>query len=184
MVLSLLAFLCSAVGITILYRAWQRKIRNYHGVALCGAWLLVALSIYLWSVAHGPEFGVCYAFITLALQSWALIALTRDKRVKENRTPQLPQQPLALTNGLQAIPKQALVLVTAVPLAGASAMLFTVVTTSLLPWQSVNIVALGIYTMPVIWGLAAYWACADSKLWRPALTFAIISAVAALIIYR
>lgn len=184
MVLSLLAFISSAFGIAILYSAWQRKIRNYHGVALCGAWLLVVLSIYLWSVAHGAEFGVCYAFITIALQSWALIVLTRDKRVKESRTPQLPQQPLALINGLQAIPKQALVLITAVPLAGVSSMLFTVVTTSLLPWQSVNIVALGIYTMPVIWGLAAYWACADSKLWRPALTFATIGAVAALIIYR
>lgn len=184
MVFSLLALLSSALAIAILYCGWQRKITHFHGAAICGAWLLVALAIYLWSVAHGPEFGVCYALITLALQSWALIAITRDTRTRAVRIPPLAPQPLAVINGLRAIPKQVLVLVTAVPLAGVCAMLFTVVTTSLLPWQKVNIVALGIYTMPVVWGAAAYWACADSKLWRPAITFITIGAIAALIIYR
>lgn len=185
MVLSLLGFLSSALGIAILYLGWQRKIRHFHGAILCAAWLLVALSIYLWSLAHGAEFGVCYAFITLALQSWGLIATTRDKRLKTSRKIQLPLQPLALSKqGLQALPKHLWILISAVPLAGVSAMLLTVVSTALLPWQKVNMVALGIYTMPLVWGAAAYWACADSKPWRPAITFVLVGALAALIIYR
>lgn len=184
MLLSVLGLLSSAVGVFILHRAWQRQIPKFRGAAISGAWLLVALSIYLWSLPHGAEFGVCYALITLALQSWGLIAFTRDSRRRRHREPAFKTKPLAMASGVRALPMQALLFVSAVPLAGLSAMLFTVVTTMLLPWDRVNLMALGIYAMPVVWGAAAYWAIADSKRWRPAATFILVSVIAALIIYR
>jgi hypothetical protein len=184
MVLSVLGFLSSAVGVLILHRAWQRQIPKFRGAAISGAWLFVALAIYLWSLAHGAEFGVCFALIALALQSWSLITFTRDSRRRHNGEPAFKPKPLALASGIRALPMQSLLFVSAVPLAGLSAMLFTVVTTMLLPWDKVNLMALGIYAMPVVWGAAAYWAIADSKRWRPALTFILVSVIAALIIYR
>lgn len=184
MLLSVLGFLSSALGVYILHRAWTRQIAKFRGAAICGAWLFVGFAIYLWSLAHGAEFGVCYALIALALQSWTLITFTRDKRRKSIREPNLKTRPLALTNGFRALPAQALLFISAVPLAGVSAMLFTVVTTMLLPWDKVNLIALGIYAMPVVWGAAAYWAIADSNRWRPALTFILVSVIATLIIYR
>lgn len=184
MLFSVLGFLSSALGIYLLYRAWQGQIHKFRGAAICGAWLFVALSIYLWSQAHGAEFGVCYSLIVVALQSWGLISFTRDKRRKGGNQPYFAAQSLAIGSAARALPVQALLFISAVPLAGLCAMLFTVVSTMLLPWDKVNLMALGIYTMPVVWGGAAYWALADSKRWRPALTFVLVSVVAALIIYR
>lgn len=207
MIWSVLAVLASASGLGILYMNWRRRMPRSRLITWVPAWALIFVSAPLWSFAHGLEFGVCYAVIALALLAWGLIGVSaatgaagaagagsskggnnganksagglacKSSNVVASMAA-LPVQSLNLRAGVQALPHQLWVFLVAVPLAGFTAIKVTVALTILLPWHAVDLMAFGIYAMPMVWGLAAFWACMDSKIWRPALCFVVMSAVA------
>ena len=191
MLITAVAFLLSMTGVIWLYAIWRRRaftLGTFRGLQVIAAWFLIAVAGWCWIHAYGAEFGVSYTLIVLALQAWLVITLTyKRKRLSQSAANQTqpPQRhtSLAFAYGARALPKQLLIALVAIPLAGLAAMLVTVVSTMLLPWENVNLIALGIYTMPIVWGAAAYWACADSKLWRPAISLILISLLTGGLIY-
>ncbi len=58
--------------------------------------------------------------------------------------------------------------IVAIPVAGAASVLASIAASSALPWKEVDRIALVIFVMPALWGVAAVWAAADSRILRPA----------------
>lgn len=161
--LSLVAFFIGLASLILLYYCWRKAKPVPYLVTL--SWLLALLSVVLWVLSHNLIFGVCFALIALSLQAWFLIALNSEKRAPKNEK-RLPRTSIHW-DGLKALPKHLGRAVSVVPLSGVSAMQLTTVTTGWLPWHSVNLMALGIYIMPLAWGALAYWSVTDTLWWRP-----------------
>lgn len=180
---SIAAFIGSAMAIGLFYRAWQSNLIAFKRIAKLGALVLMFGSFMLWVKQHGPELGICYGVVAFSLQAWSWIYFARqriDKDIKRVSLPfvgDLPQPRLAVC--VNALIKAA----ACVGLSAVCAMLVTVVWTTALNMSKVNQIALGIYTMPVLWGAASYWLCADSKLWRPICALSGLSVLSYLFIY-
>ncbi|MEC7632104.1 MAG: hypothetical protein VYA33_01460 [Pseudomonadota bacterium] len=183
MLLSIAAFLGSALAIGLFYRAWQSTQIAFKRIAKLSALLLMLASLSLWVTEYGPELGTCYAVVAFSLQAWSWIYLARQRISKDVKRVDLPFAS-GLTTPSTAIAFNALVkLLGSVFLSAVCAMLVTVVWTTALSMSKVNQIALGIYTMPLLWGFGAYWLCADSKLWRPVGVLSVLSALSYFYLY-
>ena len=181
--LSLAAFAGSAFAVGMFYTAWRTQQpatgRLMKGLAV----VLMLVSLWLWCYEHGPELGTCYAVVAFSLQAWSWIYLARQRISKDVKRVNLPFAS-GLTTPSTSIAFNALVkLLGSVFLSAICAMLVTVVWTTALSMSKVNQIALGIYTMPLLWGCGAYWLCADSKLWRPVGVLSVLSALSYFYLY-
>ena len=121
--------------------------------------------------------------VAFSLQAWSWIYLARQRISKDVKRVNLPFAS-GLTTPSTSIAFNALVkLLGSVFLSAICAMLVTVVWTTALSMSKVNQIALGIYTMPLLWGCGAYWLCADSKLWRPVGVLSVLSALSYFYLY-
>lgn len=180
---SIAAFIGSAMAIGLFYRAWQSNHIAFKLIAKLGALALMFGSFMLWVQQHGPELGICYGVVAFSLQAWSWIYFARQRIDKDIKRISLPFVG-GLTQPRLALCANALIKAAAcVGLSAVCAMLVTVIWTTALNMSKVNQIALGIYTMPILWGAAAYWLCADSKVWRPICVLAGLSALSYLFIY-
>lgn len=174
-----LAAFCDISGIGILYASWRGYWSRQFFVPM--AWLLLGLSCVFWIRAVGAEFGIAYTFLTIAICAWFVVGFNFKIRSRQLEKPRV--QALNLLPSNQAIVKNLLLFVLVVPLAGTSSIFLSVVLVHMLPLQDVNALVTGIVIMPVIWGLASYWACADTKPLRPGLALVFCGLFCALYIY-
>ena len=90
MLLSIAAFLGSALAIGLFYRAWQSTQIAFKRIAKLSALLLMLASLSLWITEYGPELGTCYAVVAFSLQAWSWIYLARQRISKDVKRVDLP----------------------------------------------------------------------------------------------
>lgn len=170
------ATLTCLAGIAGLFYSWRARQPKPRGLRTLG-WALLLASIALWVLAQPVEFGVTFALLVPALLAWSLILLQAKRRLPGPDT-ELEQRGFRWPSAA-ALGRQLLVLLISVPLAAVASTLVSIAVTDWLPWQKVNSLVLGVLFAPVLWGAASYWACADSKRWRPALGLMVAGLLAA-----
>lgn len=168
-----------AAGVAALYSSWRKLPLSGPWVVAAG-WLLVAVSLWSWVAGAGAEFGISYGLIAFSLLGAVLVLYNFELRERK----------LARSNGTRALTidprswgRHGLLLVAAVPLAGLASTLLTVWLASFLPWHPTDRMVLAVLLVPVIWGLAAWWACADSRPLRPVSVLGAAAVLPALILY-
>ena len=160
------ALLLSCAGLACLYGSWRRLplLGKHHTLTLVAGWGLLLLSAVCWLQVSPVEFGLPYFFLALPLLAWLLILCNYELRRHKIR---------AVNGGELVLPRVAtvgrhlLLFVIAVPLAAVAAAVFTTALVTLLPWKLGNALVLDMLLMPFVWGAAACWVCADSRLLRP-----------------
>ena len=90
MLLSIAAFLGSALAIGLFYRAWQSTQIAFKRISKLSALLLMLASLSLWVTEYGPELGTCYAVVAFSLQAWSWIYLARQRISKDVKRVNLP----------------------------------------------------------------------------------------------
>lgn len=161
-----IALCCTLAGTVLLFLSWRRKLLTLPFKVTTG-WVLQLLGLYFWTSYSGIEFGLIYSLLALSVAAWVLVVLNHEQRPSRHDTPEpgnTGQQ------GRWSVIRENLVLfIAAVPLAGVAAALLSVASVTPLPWSELNRWVLAVFTMPLLWGLLAYWACADSRPARPIL---------------
>lgn len=176
---ALLGTFLGAAGVAGLYSSWRKF--PLSGPLVVGlSWGLLAISLWAWCRSAGVEFGTSYAFLALSLLGGVAVLLNFEMRQRK-------QSRVYETRAVVVDPRSwwrhITLFLLAVPVAGVAAVFATVWLCSLLPWQAPNEMALAVLLAPALWGLAAYWICADSRPFRPALVMLALIAVPALILY-
>lgn len=172
------AMLVSLSGIGLLYACWRGLLRRrpLRVIALGGGWALQLVALALWTQAMGAEIGVSLGLLAMAPLAWLPVAVGASNGPANV----LLQPPVALRRpALPALVRQTVRALAVLALAGAAAALAAVAVTGLLPWQAANRFALAILLVPVLWGLGAYWICADIRWWRPVGVLACVLGVSA-----
>jgi len=176
---SLLGVALGASGVAGLYSCW-RKMPLSGPLVVALSWLLVAASLWAWSQASGVEFGVSYALMGFSLVAWLVLLFNYE--VRESK--QARSAPSAsVTVDSRSWGRHALLFVMTLPLAGAASIFSCVWLCSFLPGHTTDKMVLAVFLVPVVWGLAAYWAGADPRPARPALALLLAIAIPALSLY-
>ena len=174
------ALLLAVAGIACLFSSWRRlAIVKGRSATLIG-WLLLLLAIPFWSLALGLEFGLSYALLCSALLAWLTVFMNYELR--QGRQRDMTSVTLQLPNGT-ALGQHLLLFLLAVPLAGLASAFSTTAVLRLLPVQTGNALVATLLLLPIVWGAAACWVCADPKLHRPTLTLLTLLVVSTLLLY-
>lgn len=177
--LFLLACICSAAAAISIFQGWRH---SNAGWASAAGWLVALASILVWSLALGPEIGVCYALGVFACFVWVEIALTAEARRLVAAVAQRPfvamQRP-----GVRACLRHGTIFLLSVPAAGVIAMMSSVALVLYLPWSLTLKFAVAIFLYPVVWGVLSVWICAQDKLLKPALVNLGLLAFSALLLF-
>ena len=158
--------LAAGVGLLLVFAAWKR--RSAHGTLfkLVG-WGLLGASCWLFAAAYGGELGSVYFSLCVPLLAWLLVCWQADPQNANKRTPPRRRGGIPRPSA-PALRRQLARFVVVVPMAGAAIILATVWSSRWLPWQTVDRLALVMILAPALWGVAMFWALADSKPGRPA----------------
>ena len=174
------ALLLAVAGIGCLFSSWRGlSIASGRPVALIG-WLLLLLAIPFWSLALGLEFGLSYALLCSALL--ALLMAFINYELRQGRQRDMVSVTLQLPNGA-ALGRHLLLFLLAVPLAGLASAFSTTAAMLILPVQTGNALVATLLLLPIVWGAAACWVCADPKLQRPTLTLLTLLVGSTLVLY-
>ncbi|OFE13078.1 hypothetical protein PHACT_07945 [Pseudohongiella acticola] len=184
-----IALLLNGAGVGLLYLSWRDRADSKKW-RVPAAWALLALAMWVWTLASGVEFGVVQVFLVSAVLAWLLVLFNARKRSPDRAARrELSDRPaiassagLALPNA-SAFARQCWLFIVVVPLAGAASALATTALAQLLPWQQGDRLVLTLYAMPAVWGVACWWACAVPKSYWPALTFTLAMLVSFLVLY-
>lgn len=161
-----------------LYSAWRRLALS-GGWVVTLSWLLIAASLWAWSRAWGVEFGVSFALIAVSLLGGLLVLFNFE--VRERKLGRAaPTQAIAVDP--RSWGRHLFLFFVVVPLAGAASIFSTVLLCDLLPWHPTDKMVLAVLLVPVVWGLAAYWACADTRPARPTAALLLAAALPALML--
>ncbi len=179
LIFSVLAILLTTAGIAIIHGVWRRRLSPRRGVLAAG-WLLLVLSATLWIYADGAEFGLVRALVFISLAAWAAVWINR--RVRPPRRGER-EQALAAPKPGRGLVRNTALFVLGVPVAGAASALASVLLGHWLSVEPANRAAVAIVLLPLLWGCALYWVCADSKLSRPALGLVAGGVFSALFLY-
>lgn len=178
----ILALAAGVAGLACLFGSWQGRIPRRLRPRPLG-WGLLVVSAWLCCRALGVEFGVSLALFAVSLIAWLFVAFNLEhRRLRARREQRAPAAPdTAQTSTPWAA--HAGLFVVAVPLAAVAATLLAVALSMMLPWQKVNATLLVVVLVPVLWGAAAYWACADARPLRPTLALLACTVVFAGVVY-
>ncbi|MFW6094209.1 MAG: hypothetical protein ACODAC_09570 [Pseudomonadota bacterium] len=176
-VVSTTAVVAGFGAVACAFAAWRNQRRQRPGAL--AALALLALSGWLWVAAAGAEFGITLALLVTPVLALGFVAANRTRRPRRGSG-----TGAAKPNGTsQAWPRHLLLFLVAGPAAGLASALVAVAASLLLPVAPVNAMIAVIIVMPVLWGGAGYWVCADPMLLRPAAVLALGAAVGAAVIY-
>lgn len=168
------------IGVGLLFGSWTRRLRPRKLVMPAG-WAILSLSAVVWIRFGGPEFGIAWGLIAVALIAWSFAALGREQRRPDERRPQAHaagKRPDRRAVGLTL----ARILVVAV-LTGVASILFSVAATTYLPWDAGNRYVLAALAAPVVWGGVAVWTATTTRLPRAAGVLVGVSAACALLLF-
>ncbi|WP_020210178.1 hypothetical protein [Gilvimarinus chinensis] len=177
MVLALLAcaLTCGATG--VLFSAWRRS--KPTPLTTLAGWLLLLMAMLIWSAQSGPEFGVSFTLLTLALAAWCFALATADHRQQKTKPQPRGQLPLAR---IRTIGHQLWRVITVVLLAGTVSVSALVALGKLSPLSAVNAMVMAALLSPLLWGLMSYWLLADPRRARPILSLLLTGLVSGVVI--
>jgi hypothetical protein len=170
MISTIAAFALGIAGVGCLYSSWKDRLPARLRPTLLG-WLVLIAAGYFAIRASGAEFGATLIFTAPALAAWLLVAANlelRQARVRKRKVTE-KVEPIQ-TDGTRSLSRHLLLFVITVPLSAAAAIFFSVALARALPFSYLSHIAFATLFMPFLWGCAAYWALADSKLARPVVT--------------
>jgi uncharacterized membrane protein YfcA len=176
---ALAAVLAAAVGVAVLYASWRKRLHAKRSALACG-WALIALSVVFWTSSVGAEFGPVIAGLQLSVVALMFVLANRHVGRGNGRS---QVQAAVRSPRIATVARHAGTFVLAVPLAGCCGTLVMLAAATLLPAGDADRLAFAILTVPVAWGVFAFWACADTRLLRPVLGMAAGSALGAAILY-
>lgn len=174
------ALLLTIAGIGCLFASWRRVAMARGPYVTPLGWLLLLLTMPLWSRALGLEFGISYALLCTALV--ALLTALLNYELRQGRQRHIASEPLQLPAG-SALGRHLLLFLLAVPLAGVVSAFSTTAAMLMLPVQTGNALVATLLLLPLVWGGAACWVCADPKLHRPTLTLLALLVASTLLLY-
>ncbi|WP_022697463.1 hypothetical protein [Euryhalocaulis caribicus] len=176
------AVLSAIAGVFCLHFAWKRRPKPGRTLPVIAGWALIAASLPLWIAASGPEYGTAYALLTMGFLAW--IAVLPRAKFSRARVERKPSGPVHATRGrMNRLVRHGLLFLISTPVAAVSSALFTIAALKLLPGSAANRMAFSFLLIPVVWGIAAYWTIADTKLVRPAAAIIAAGAAGAALIY-
>ena len=188
----LLALLLAAAGIGALYAVWRKRLRQ-RAAAHWGGWGLLTASLYFWVLGTGLEFGLVLGSLVPALAAWSLVWFNADlpkggersKQAAARKEPEVIAGPTAGSALRRWSPwlRHGVLFILAVPFAAVVTAVVTIAISDLLPWSQLNRDVLVSVLMPVLWGVAAAWLCADEKLLRPLLVLAVSGLLSAIAVF-
>lgn len=183
----LIGAVTTIAGVSLLFGSWDERIARRFRPAMLG-WALLIVSIYWWSRASGAEFGTTIAMLVPAVIAWLYMARNAEVREVSERqrtrraARDVPEQEKELA-GPRSLPRHVLLFFLTVPLAAMASAMVSIAIGTMLPWSDVNEMVLSLAVMPILWGCAAYWMLADSKLARPVLCVSVAGLLATGMIY-
>lgn len=190
----LLALILNLGALMGLYAAWRGDPVWKGGAAFAG-WSLLLLSGWAWTLASGIEFGISQLFLVSGVSAWLLVmwhyrqfeqAQTRQRTSKprqQEASVSMPGTASLSLPGLLAFALHLRLFLIALPLAGAASALLVTAAVQLLPWQQGDRLVFALYSVPLVWGAAAWWACATPRPWLPAAVFALASLSSLMFLY-
>lgn len=174
-----LGIAAAGLGVALLYASWRKRVRRKTPV-LWTAWLFVAASVLFWVRVAGGELGPVIAMLVLPVIAWTFVAANRHVRGNPGRR----QEPARLDlPGLRAVGRHAAIFLVSVPLAASASTLLVLGGTAYLPWKEVDRLALAVLLIPFVWGLFSFWATADPRLSRPALSLAVGGSLGGILLF-
>ncbi|MBD3587339.1 hypothetical protein HHX48_16505 [Salinimonas sp. HHU 13199] len=177
--------LLTNIATICLYRGWlaegANKSKASQGFTFAG-WLLIPVSIYVSGLESGIRFAVAFAIITVCFSAWLLIVRARTQR-HTGRERAKHRKALNWRAAAQGLIPQLLTAIALIPVCGTLAAFVTVGITHLLPFERVNNLALGIFTMPLIWAGLALWYMAETNRMRLYLCGSLLAACSAFSVY-
>lgn len=170
MISTIAAYALGTAGVGCLYGSWKDRLPAQLRPTLLG-WLLLIVSGYFAIRASGAEFGTTLIFTAPALIAWLLVATNLELRQAKVRKRKVAEkvEPVQV-DGSRPLSRHLLLFVLTVPVSAAAAIFFSVALARVLPLSYLSHIAFAVLFMPFLWGCAAYWVIADSKLARPAIT--------------
>lgn len=178
MISTIAAYALGTAGVGCLYGSWTDRLPAQLRPTLLG-WLLLIVSGYFAIQASGAEFGPTLIFTAPALIAWLLIAVNlelRQVKVRKRKTTTEKVEPVE-ADGTRSWSRHLLLFVVTVPVSAAAAIFFTVALARALPFSYLSHIAFAVLFMPFLWGCAAYWVIADSKLARPVIAVVVLGLV-------
>lgn len=185
MVFTVAGILLASIATVCLYRGWRVKNAQHDTKATLftlAGWLLMPASVYAFSIASGVRFAVAFTTIAVCLSAWILIAKTRAQRQRiRERVKQ--RQALNWRAAVKGVAPQLTTAIALIPVCGTLAAFVTVGITQLLPFERVNNIALGIFTMPLVWAGLALWYMAEPNRIRLYLCGSLLAACSVFSVY-
>lgn len=177
MISTIAAFALGIAGVGCLYSSWKDRLPAQLRPTLLG-WLLLIGSGYFAIRASGAEFGTTLIFTAPALVAWLLVAANLELRQAKVRKRKVTEkvEPVE-TDDARSLSRHLLLFVITVPLSAAAATFFSVALARALPFSYLSHIAFAVLLMPFLWGCAAYWVLADSKLARPVTTIVVLGLI-------
>ena len=179
MLYGVIGTLLAGAGIGCLYASWK-KLHGSRGWLVPAGWFILLVATAFWIMASGAEFGISFSLLVIPLIAWGVMLVKADIRPQRSQEWEAGQASLP---GVKTLLRHGGLFVASVLLAGAAATLTSVALVVMLPWTTVNAMVTAVILVPVLWGLASYWVCADTKTFRPVLWLVIASGISALFIY-
>lgn len=180
--MTLFALLLNLGALLCLYAGWRTQ-SAWQGAAHFAGWSLVLLSGWAWVLAIGAEFGISLLFLVSGVGAWLLVMWhyrqVEQRQSRQRGTRARMPETVITTPGparlslprLPAIAQQLRVFLIAVPLAGAASAVLVTALVQLLPWPQGDKLVFTLYSLPLVWGAACWWACAMPRSWLPAGVF-------------
>ena len=135
---------------------------------------------YFAILSSGAEFGTTLIFMAPALVAWLLVTFNLELRQAKVRKRKVAEKVDAVEiDGSRTLSRHLLLFVIAVPLSAAAATFFSVALARALPFSYLSHIAFAVLLMPFLWGCAAYWVLADSKLARPVIAIVVLGLIGA-----
>lgn len=192
--MTLFALTLNLGALLCLYLAWQGASAR-QSLAVFAGWSLLLLSGWAWVLASGVEFGISLLFLVSGTCAWLLV-MWHYRRVERPQTQQrgtrsrqldgpasVPGAASLTLPGLPVLAKQLRLFLVAVPLAGAASAVLVTAAVQLLPWQQGDRLVFTLYTVPLVWGVASWWACAMPRSWLPAAVFILATLPSLMFLY-
>lgn len=175
----LIALCLSLAAVTCLYLSWQKRGPRQPWLVPAG-WLAAVAATAFWIVRSGAEYGTVYALLVLPLLGWLAVLYNLEIKRKKQRIAENLNFVVPTTRSLL---RHLTLFIVALPLSAIASTYFTVALFSLLPGTLVNLSVSIVFIAPVVWGLAAYWVCADARRFRPALCISAAGLLGAAIVH-
>ncbi|WP_157885659.1 hypothetical protein [Pseudohongiella nitratireducens] len=189
---TLFALIMAMAGVMLLYFRWCRHTASQQWWTVAG-WLLIALATLPWTLAHGIEFAVMYAFLVPGILAWVFVGrqwfiATKNQVAKRHDKKPVTEARRPVTEVYQLHhPQRWLVLLLrtamVLPYAGAVSLLATVALTDLLPLIKNDTLVLALLAGSLVWGIVASWLLAQTSLLRPVAALAVVGLLSALYLF-